>query len=697
MPLPKLRPDLQLLPAANAFDGSPQWTLADPLRGKFFKLSERSVRMLRYWSRGDAAVLLAAAAAEGDALQLQDVQAFERFLRNHDLIAATDPLQRQSYGAKAAQQKKSFWTLLLHQYLFFRIPLWRPDDFLNRTWPWLARHGGTLLRWGIPCCLLLGGYLVMRDWERFKSSFPYLFSWGGMAAFGIALGLAKFAHEFGHAFMAKRAGCRVHSMGIAFVVMLPMFYTDVTDAWRVTERKSRLLIGAGGVLVELLLACVALLLWSFLADGPLRSAVFMLASATWITTLAINLNPLMRFDGYFLLSDLWAIDNLQNRAFALCRWRLREWLFGYGEATPEPWPRPLRRRLLVWGFASWIWRAVLFFGIALAVYHLFFKTLGIVLMAVELGWFIVLPVVREAGHWWREKRHAAPRRTLLSATLGLLLLAALCVPWSSSVELPALLLADRVAAINPPSAAQIVRLAVAPGAQVAEGDVLAELAAPDLAAKLSEARQEVQITQAELRRRASLAATAGAVEVLEQQLSRALADYRGLDAQAQRLLLKAPQAGTVREILPGLAPGLWVGPRQTLLKVVGEGWRVRAYLTVEQSHGIEAGSHGRMIFEDPRWPAIEVKVAQIDSAGVASIREAALTSDHGGAIAVRRDGQGRAVPVSGYYGVDLAVVHPLAASSQVRRGVVRLEGEAHSLLGRAVGRLAAVFRRESGF
>lgn len=80
--------------------------------------------------------------------------------------------------------------------------------------------------------------------------------------------------------MAKRAGCRVQSMGVAFMVLLPLFYTDVSDARRVNDRRARLLIGAGGVLAEMLLACIALLAWSLLPDGPARTAAFMLASAT---------------------------------------------------------------------------------------------------------------------------------------------------------------------------------------------------------------------------------------------------------------------------------------------------------------------------------------------------------------------------------------------------------------------------------
>src|SRR5690606_1597666 len=150
----------------------------------------------------------------------------------------------------------------------------------DRTWPWLQRYGPNLLRFGLPLLLGLGLFLVVRDWDRFIATFPHLFSLGGALAFGVALTFAQLCHEFGHAYMAKRAGCRVQSIARAFVVVLPMFSTDVSDAWRVNERRARLVIGAGGVRAELLVACVALLAWSLLPDGPLRTAAFLLASAT---------------------------------------------------------------------------------------------------------------------------------------------------------------------------------------------------------------------------------------------------------------------------------------------------------------------------------------------------------------------------------------------------------------------------------
>ncbi|MEN0105326.1 MAG: biotin/lipoyl-binding protein [Pseudomonas sp.] len=698
MQLPALRADVQLSAASAALDGSPQWTLADPLRGRYFKLGATAMRLLRHWALGDAQQVLQAANREpGVPLGGEDLDELLRFLRGHDLISAADSEQRASYALKAQQGKHSLWQTLLHQYLFFRIPLWRPDAFLNRTWPWLERFGPALLRIGMPLILLLGGLLVARDWERFIATFPHLFSLGGAAAFAVALTFAKLCHEFGHAYMAKRAGCRVQSMGVAFMVMLPMFYTDVSDAWRVNDRRSRLLIGAGGVMAELLLACLALLAWSLLPDGPARSAAFMLASATWITTLAVNLNPFMRFDGYFLLSDLWAVDNLQGRAFALCRWRLRESLFGYGEPAPEPWSPAMQRRLLWWGYGSWLWRAALFFGIALAVYHMFFKLLGIFLMLVELLWFIALPVFSEAKVWWRQRERAHPGKALLLAGSLLGLLLVLLVPWRSSVDIPAQLEAAGNTALHAPLPARVKRVAVTDGQAVQAGDLLLELESPDLDSRLGIVRSQIAIVQLQLRRQAGRSETIADVGVLEQQLAEALAEYRGLAAQRLRLEVRAPQAGVVRELLPGLRPGRWLSPHNVLARVIEPGLRLRGYLPEDQLWRVAPGAEGRFVADDPARQAPRVRLEEVDATGVAQLQLEALSSDHHGPIAVRRNAQQQAEPVQAQYGARLQVLDAFAPPAQPLRGVAVIEGRGESVLGGLWRRLAALGVRESGF
>ena len=698
MNLPSLRADLQLSPAAPALDGSPRWTLADPVRGRYFKLGAAAMRLLRHWSLGDPEQVLRAANREpGLPLDGVELEQLLTFLRGHDLISALDDQQRASYSLKALAQRQSLWKILLHQYLFFRIPLWRPDAFLNRAWPWLERFGPRLLRVGLPVTLALGVFLVSRDWQRFVGTFPHLFSLGGALSFAVALFFAKLCHEFGHAFMAKRAGCRVQSMGVAFMVLLPMFYTDVSDAWRVNDRRARLLIGAGGVLAELLLACIALLVWSLLPDGPARTAAFMLASATWITTLVVNLNPFMRFDGYFLLSDLWEVDNLQGRAFAFCRWRLRECLFGYGAPAPEPWSPTMQRRLLIWGYGSWLWRAALFFGIALAVYHLFFKVLGIFLMLVELVWFIFLPIMNEWRQWWSRREQAHGPRVLVSslAVLGLLLV--LIVPWRSAVELPTMLEGGRASALHAPVAARVKTVKVADGQTVAQGDVLIELESPDLESQQAIVRREIQIQQLLMRRQAGRSETAADAGIIEQRLAEAVAQYRGLSARRERLLLRAPHAGTVRDVLANLTPGRWLSSKDALARVVEDGSRLRGYIAEAELWRVKPGATGRFIADDPMHPALAVKLDEIDTNGVAYVDQEALTSDHHGPIAVRRDQQQRAEPVQAQYGARLTTLDQPPTPVQPLRGVVVLQGSGESVLGVAWRRLAALGVRESGF
>lgn len=699
MILPALRPDLQLSAGAPGLDGSPQWTLADPLRGRYFKLGAPAMRLLRHWALGDPQRVLNAANTEpGIPLDSQALEELLKFLRGHDLISSADAEQRATYAAKAAAQRQGIWSQVLHKYLFFRIPLWRPDAFLNRTWPWLERYGPTLLRFGLPGVLLLGLFLVMRDWERFLATFPHLLSLGGMAAFGIALGFAKLCHEFGHAYMAKRAGCRVPSMGVAFMVLLPMLYTDVSDAWRVQDRRTRLLIGAGGVLAELLLACIALLAWSLLPDGAGRTAAFMLASATWITTVAINVNPLMRFDGYFLLSDLWGVDNLQGRGFALGRWHLRELLFGYGEPMPERWSPKLRRRLLYWSYASWIWRAVLFFGIALAVYHLFFKLLGLFLLMVELVWFIGLPVWREWQHWWKHREKAQPRKVVSLGGGLVLVLAVLVLPWRSSVEVPAMLEAARLSALHAPAAAQVRQVLVSDGQQVAANQVLLTLASPDLEARMGIGRREIEILQLQLRRQSGRSETAADSGILEQRLAEAVAEYRGLAAQRERLVMRAPHAGTVRDLADNLVPGRWVSAEMPLAQVAEGGLRLRGYLAEADLWRVAPGADGHFVADDVLRDSLPVTLGTVDANGVAYIDQEALISEHHGPIAIRRDEEKRAQPLQAQYGVQFVLENraPVQLSHPVR-GLVVLDGKGESLLSAVWRRMAAIGVRESGF
>ena len=184
---------------------------------------------------------------------------------------------------------------------------------------------------------VVGLFLVGRQWDAFVSTFLHFFNWRGAVMYGAVLCLVKVVHELGHAYTATRFGCRVPTIGVAFMVMVPVLYSDVSDSYRLSSKRKRVAIAAAGVVAELGLAAVATVLWAFLPDGPLRSMAFVVATSSWIMSLTVNLNPLMRFDGYYLLADGLGLPNLQDRACAFGQWKLRQLLFGAGSPQPGRW------------------------------------------------------------------------------------------------------------------------------------------------------------------------------------------------------------------------------------------------------------------------------------------------------------------------------------------------------------------------
>ena len=145
----------------------------------------------------------------------------------------------------------------------------------------------------------------------------------------------KSLHELGHAFTAKRLGCKVPTMGVAFLVLFPVLYTDTTNAWKLKSKYQRLKIVVAGIKVELYLALIATFLWSFAPEGIFKSILFIIATTSWISSVLINISPFLRFDGYYALSDMTDSKNLQPRSFAMARWFIRKNILGSDEEKPE--------------------------------------------------------------------------------------------------------------------------------------------------------------------------------------------------------------------------------------------------------------------------------------------------------------------------------------------------------------------------
>ncbi len=710
LPLPPLRPELRMIPAARDRGRGRGWLVHDPVRHRHFRLRPEMARLLSCWQAGTVGGVIAAMAERfGQACEPEDVLAAAEFLVRHGLTVVPAGQWRQ-LARQARAARGSLWRRALHGYLFFRVPLVRPQRFLERLLPYVSWLGS---RRGLAIILLLslaGIYLTWRQWPAFEQSFSLSLTPEGLMLHGLALVLVKAAHELGHALTAVRYGCRVPVMGVAFLVMVPMLYTDVRDVWRLASHRQRLMVSAAGILVELAIAGIALFLWAFLPEGAARSSAYFVAVTSLAGTLAINASPFMRFDGYHILSDLVRMDNLQPRAFALALWRLKRWLLGLRQPPPETLPAGTMRWMILYAWASWLWRLVIFIGIALIVYHAFPKAIGLPLAALEVWWFLIRPVLGEMREWWAMREEILQRggwvRPLGFLLLGVVLLVA---PLWRHVDAPAVLMARHQAEVRVPEAARIRSLHVREGQRVRKGDVLVRLEAPSLDHELQKAEIRLRLVELKLARVVADPALRSQRLVLMREQAALKEEVAGLLARKARLVLTAPHDGMVRDVPKGLRPGLWVARGDLLARVVAEpGRRAVALVAEEEVARLSRGAAAWFIADDPAAPRLALKLAAIDAARREGRDIAYLASVHGGPVEAARGPDGRIALKQGLFPVRLVAAGEAKAGEtdsaadeaipcrQVCTGRVIIEAEPESLLAAITRRVLAVLFREAG-
>ncbi len=695
--MPPLREELQVSRGAPLLSGAPSWLIFDPVRHKYIRIGQDAFEMLANWSAGTVGALKARMAERfGARPDNERLVQFLGLLHRSNLTVgpAGDPVQ--AFSEFAQRRRQGFVPSLVHKYLFFRIPLVRPSRMLAATM-WMAEPFFSRAWWVIVALFgMLGLYLSSRQFDSFISTFLHFISFEGALLYGLSLIGVKTLHELGHAYAATRYGCRVPTMGVAFLVLWPVLYTDTTDAWRLRDRRARLIIDAAGVMVELMLAAIALFLWAFLPDGPLRSIAFTVATISMVSSLIINLNPFLRFDGYYILSDAIGVENLQSRAFALGRWRMREWLFGLGDPMPEQIPRRLRGWLVVYAWATWVYRFFLFLGIALLVYNLFFKALGVLLFVIEIYWFIVRPIAREVSAWWSlgGRILRRPRAWITFGVFSLMIIAA-AIPWQSRVRVQGVLEAAVSAPVYGPEPGQIVHLALSEGAQVSAGDVLVELSDPGLEHEIAQSERRIRLLDERVRRGSTNDVWRAEARIASAELAAERENLAALIEHRQALTVVATADGALRDVDPALTTGLWLPRRSVLARVVDDGkQRVRAYIDGEALNRLDRDAAGVFIPDDPLQKERPVRVAFVAAVSAAVIEIPYVASTHGGDVAVDPDGEELVARDARYQLV--ATTEDAAAPGYVSRGVLHLSAEPESFVAFVYRRAVQLFLREMG-
>jgi len=617
------RPDVQVY--AQRFQGRPSWVIQDPVSLRYFRLQEEEYLL---WQMLDGRHSLRQMQEEfarrfrPRTIRTDEIQRFVGMLHQAGLVLSDRPGQAAELYRQARQQRR--WRLAAGatNLLAIRFRGINPDGLLDRLLPylgWIFSPPAVLA----GCLLILTALLsVVVHWDRFVVRLPEFrdfFHLANLPMLMLVLAGMKICHELGHGLVCKRLGGSCTELGLMLLVFTPCLYCNVSDAWVWKSKWHRAAVSAAGIYVELLLASLATLIWWWTEPGAIQQMALAAMLLGSVNTLFLNGNPLLRYDGYYVLADLLETPNLQQKASAvLARWA-GQWFLG----LPAPNDRYLPHRywggFLVYAVASFVYRWVVLAGILWFLYKALepvrLQVIGQLLAGATLvglvGWpgYRIFRFFSAPGATERINR----RRVMLSlAGLGLMVLAAMAIPLPHYVTCPVEIRPAGAAAIYVEVPGRLVRVAVRPGQWVQTGQLLAEL--ENLDAQLEIARLEAMREQLQLQVQTArwqqhrdpeaalqLRQLEEALRTVEDQLDRRREDLG-------RLRLTAPRAGIIfpppskepdlseseAETPLGRLPtwtgsplepknlGTWLGPG-TLLCLVGDPEQMEAVAFLDQA------------------------------------------------------------------------------------------------------------------
>ena len=627
----RLRPDLQIS-AVRTIHGQ-GWLLRDPLRLSYFEVSPAGLRYLQLlngWrSLSD---LLQALQTEfpDDVISADDLQILQRdalqagllqtiWPRRSLLSAASDrsPQADTQTGPQAIASTDSLTTArrLLSRWGLSRLSFrWRgpdPTPLLDWLVPRLQRFRHPLLKPALLSFVLMAFVAVLLSARQLQAELPdlsALLTVTNLLALGTAITIARILHELGHAVACRWYGGECHELGITMILCFPLLYCDVSDSRRFPTTQ-RIVVAAAGILVELLIAAVAACLWLLSYPGFLHALFLNLLLFCSLNTLLINGNPLLRYDGYYVLSDLLAIPNLWQQAVRSAGRAVGRLVLGPLRATGDELPVSALAStgLSILGVAMALWRLSATLTLLLIVYRLL-EPVGLesaVVFPASASVLLGIPAMY-SGLQQRLSEAVNPRRAQvrLWASLSVCLLLC-CVPFSWPVSVPCLLTPGTAAAVYVRSGG-VLEWSVAAGATVQVGDVLARFRNAELEQQLAAAEGAQSLRQATVRtlqnRQFTEPAAAAALPAAEQSLKAAIDRCQTLRTMVADLTLCSPRAGIVmlprnlptasnpdaslqgwtRFVLDTTTRGGWVEP-QTLICWVGEPNDLRIMAVAEQS------------------------------------------------------------------------------------------------------------------
>ena len=697
--LPKIRNDLKLLETSASEDGSKRWLIFDPIQNKYFNIGIDTFDLISKWQNNIEVEEFIEILKEKDYdIDKESLQTFIEFLRTNNLIVCEETPDIQRIKSVHKQSKQNIFKWLIHNYLFIRFPLVKPDKWLEENKNKINFLYSKLWQNIVFFLGFLGLIFVLRDWESFISTFMYMFTKEGFFYYFLSLVFVKSFHELGHAFTAKRLGCKVPTMGVALLVLFPVLYTDTTDAWKLKSKYHRLQIVVAGMKVELYIALIATFLWSFAPIGIFKSILFILATTSWISSILINISPFLRFDGYYALSDITDSKNLQPRSFAMARWFIRKNILGIEEEIPEILSNKKQKFFIAYAISTWIYRFFLFLGIAILVYYYAFKVLGIILFLVEIIWFIFLPIYKELKVWWMKRKILTfNKKNKISLLIFLFFILLVFLPWNSNIKMPAIIESKNYFEYYTPEDGYIENIFFTNGEIVKKGQLLLKLKSPELEYKISQINEEIELSQLELNKQAGFKENLDKRFILEESLLKKMNELEGLKKVAEKFEIKASFDGKIY-FYDNYKENQWVNKKEPIFVLYDNlDFKITGFCNENDLNLLKENAKSKFIFNSGDLENITSNITTISRVSVPYLEYSELSSNFGGTIPTREDSNKRVKTEQAYYKITIDLDNYELDLKSRKVGVLISQGESSSIISRIIKKSISVIIRESGF
>jgi putative peptide zinc metalloprotease protein len=540
---PKLRAHSQV--HRHRYRGAAWYVLQDHASGKahrftpaayFFIASLDGVRTVDEISHDLSEQLGEQAPTQDEIIQLLAQLHAADLIQSDARPDAADLIERFS------RQRRSTLSRSLRNPLSMTIPLWDPDRFLQSTLFLLQPFRGVLgsLLWlsvVVPATLIAGLY-----WGELSSDFSdRVLTAQGLAILALVYPFVKLAHELAHAYTTKAMGGEVHELGIMFIVFYPVPYVDASSAAVFSSKWQRVLVGAAGMAAEVFLAALAFYLWLTVEPGVIRACAYDMILIAGVSTLIVNGNPLLRFDGYYILSDLLEIPNLASRS-------TRYWAEAFDRRLFGAEPRDLhlsegeRKWLFLYGPVSFAYRLFVLFGIAIIIASKF-VVVGALVAIWALIATIALPLMRGAQYLVRV-RHARTRRLVTSTVVtGALIAFFLVVPLPHHTMTEGVIWLPESAHIRAGADGFLHSIAENSGAEVVLGEQLFESVDPLLQMEIDVDRHKVE--ELNLKLAAQQFVDRVAAQLARGELEQEQAKLQSDLSRAHRLIARSEYSGVL--------------------------------------------------------------------------------------------------------------------------------------------------------